>query len=114
MALADAARLRAEGSHAFIEPVDRERARDLLHGGAGWDPTTVSSWAREVPGGSRKIMRGVLAAIAVDGRDLARLAAGDVTLRELGSPTLADAWRVNLRVARAWLETYRRWVESGP
>ena len=102
VALADAAHLRAEGSDAFVEPVDRERARRLLRLGAGWNPTTVSSM---VPGGaSRQLMRAVLAAIAVDGRNLDRLVAG-VTLREMGEPTLADARRVNVEACRAWLES---------
>ena len=91
LALADAAELRAEGFHAFVEPVDRERARDLLHAGARWEPVTVAALTRKVPGGvDRRLMRAVLAAIAVDARNGARLRAG-VTLRELGSPTLDDA-----------------------
>ena len=118
-ALADAAGPRAEGFHAFVKPVDREHARDLLQHGAGWDPTTVSSWAREVRGGvPRAAMRGVLTAIAVDGRNDDRLAAG-VTLRELGSPTLADAWRVNEEAFLSWLEVcpdeaFLSWLEPRP
>ena len=107
LALCHAAQLRAEGFAAFVQEVDRERARRVLQIGARWEPVTVAALTRKVPGVvDRRLMRAVLAAIAVDARNGARLTAG-VTLREMGAPTLADALQVN------W-EAYRAWVESGP
>ena len=102
LALCHAAELRAEGYHAFVEPVDRECAREWLQLGSGWNPTTVAGLARRVRT-SRQIVRDVMTAIAVDGRNSARIMAG-VTLQQLGKPTVAAAWAVNLDACRAWLE----------
>ena len=70
----------------------------------GGTRTTVSSLTRGVPGGSRQLMRAVLSAVAVDGRNLAPDRGDGDTLRELDSPTLRRCagreW--GRRAARGW------------